>query len=133
MSDALTIHLLNRQDIPYTLSSSLYCHGTGAYMPEKPKPFRPYPAATLRRPRERRESACRRGYDRTWQRLAEAFLQVNPLCRACLDDGRGPVSATQVDHVIAFDGRNDVRRLDWSNLQALCHSCHSAKTARENR
>ncbi len=101
-------------------------------MPEKPKPFRPCPAAVQRRPRERRESACRRGYDRTWQRLAEAFLQVNPLCRACLDAGRA-TGATCVDHVRPITGKDDPTRLSWDALQALCASCHSAKTARENR
>lgn len=42
------------------------------------------------------------------------------------------VSGTHVDHVRPHRG-------DWSlfmdstNLQALCHSCHSRKTAREDR
>jgi 5-methylcytosine-specific restriction protein A len=36
--------------------------------------------------------------------------------------------ATQVDHVKAHHG-NEALRLDPANLQSLCQSCHSRKTA----
>ena len=43
-------------------------------------------------------------------------------------DGR-IVPATDVDHIVArADGGTD----DRSNLQPLCHACHSRKTVREN-
>lgn len=57
------------------------------------------------------------------------FLKRHPLCQDPdgVHGGR-PVPATDVDHIKARrDGGGD----DWSNLQALCHSCHSRKTARE--
>jgi 5-methylcytosine-specific restriction endonuclease McrA len=38
------------------------------------------------------------------------------------------VMATQVDHVKAHHG-NEALRLDPANLQSLCQSCHSRKTA----
>jgi len=97
-------------------------------MPDKPKTFNPRPHA---RPRERRQNACARGYDRKWQALRLAFLQANPLCAACWQAGR-VVAAEEVDHVTPFRGPHDPLRLDGSNLQALCKACHSAKTARED-
>lgn len=39
------------------------------------------------------------------------------------------VQATDVDHIVPREqGGSD----QWSNLQALCHSCHSKKTATED-
>ena len=50
------------------------------------------------------------------------FLRANPLCASC---GR---AASEVDHIKAKRiGGED----DDENLQALCKSCHSSKTARE--
>jgi 5-methylcytosine-specific restriction protein A len=61
-----------------------------------------------------------------WKKLRRAVLWARPLCEAC-----NLARSTQVDHVKAHKG-------DWalftaeSNLQALCHSCHSAKTVRRD-
>ncbi len=71
-----------------------------------------------------RESAARRGYDRTWQRLRLLVLRGEPLCRQC---GK---AASQVDHITPI--RKGGARLDPVNLQPLCHSCHSRKTASED-
>ncbi len=98
-------------------------------MPDKPKTFRM--VTRQARPREHRASASDRGYDRTWQKLARAFLDEHPLCVMCLDAGRS-VSATQVDHKIPITGKDDPSRLDPRALQALCDSCHSKKTCRED-
>lgn len=77
----------------------------------------------------RRGTAASRGYGGRWQRLRLMFLRANPLCAHCLEAGRVS-AATDVDHVLARrNGGTD----DWDNLQPLCHSCHSRKTARENR
>lgn len=74
----------------------------------------------------RRPSASKRGYDRAWQKLRAAFLLENPLCVKCSE--RDLVeAATDVDHIIAHRG-DDSLRLDASNLQSLCHSCHAKKT-----
>lgn len=75
---------------------------------------------------ERRGSAAGRGYDRRWQRVRQRYLVQHPLCVACLATGR-VVPATDVDHI---QPRRRGGSDDEHNLQALCHSCHSAKTAR---
>ncbi len=100
-------------------------------MPEKPKPFKPYPAAAQRRPRERRESACKRGYDRSWQKASKAYLDAHPLCAECESQGR-LTSATLVDHIIPHKGDMATFWME-GNWQGLCASCHNSKTARENR
>lgn len=61
-----------------------------------------------------------------WRRIRAVVLAREPLCRCCAAQGRVR-AATEVDHI---DG-DDANSAD-SNLQPLCRSCHSAKTAREN-
>lgn len=72
---------------------------------------------------DRRASASTRGYGRRWQRLRLMYLRHNPICEA-----RGcERPATDVDHKKPKrDGGTD----EVENLQALCHSHHSQKTAR---
>lgn len=75
-----------------------------------------------------RGSAARRGYGHRWRQIRFAFLRRNPLCAACLREGRS-VAAVDVDHVVPRSrGGTDAE----SNLAALCHRCHSSKTARED-
>ena len=59
-----------------------------------------------------------------WKRLRHIFLVRHPLCVEC-----GSV-AREVDHVIEHYGREHLF-WSWRNLQALCKSCHSKKTARK--
>lgn len=75
-----------------------------------------------------RPSAAVRGYDRTWQKLRLMHLRAYPLCVRCEESGM-TVPATEVDHIrpLAHGGTHDA-----DNLQSLCKSCHSRKTAREN-
>lgn len=76
-----------------------------------------------------RGTSTERGYGRLWRKLRLMFLSENPLCVECELDGL-VVAATDVDHIIPKrQGGTD----DWSNLQALCHSHHSQKTANEWR
>jgi len=83
----------------------------------------------------RRQSDARRGsgvwlYDRHWRKLRAWQLAEHPLCVECEHAGR-IVPATDVDHVIPH--RGDSQKFgDPENLQSLCHSCHSRKTARED-
>lgn len=58
-----------------------------------------------------------------WRRFRASVLRTRPLCEV---PGCGMVS-TQVDHVISR--RRGGADLDAANVQALCASCHSAKTA----
>jgi 5-methylcytosine-specific restriction enzyme A len=75
-----------------------------------------------------RGGASARGYDRQWRVLRDSYLGVHPFCEApgCFS------AATEVDHIVPI--RSDpARRLDPTNLQALCHSCHVAKTHADHR
>jgi 5-methylcytosine-specific restriction protein A len=77
-----------------------------------------------------RGTASQRGYGARWRRLRDAFLQSNPICMDPSHARAGQVvAATDVDHITpkAQGGRDE-----WSNLQALCHACHSRKTASQD-
>ncbi|MBS6156854.1 MAG: HNH endonuclease [Sutterella sp.] len=75
-------------------------------------------------------TAAQRGYGSKWQRLRAQFLKSHPLCEECKRQGR-LTKATDVDHIIPHHG--DPKLMwDQSNWQALCHECHSRKTAKEN-
>lgn len=78
-------------------------------------------AHPVQRPLDTRPSAARRGYDAHWRRIRANFLRFNPVCDHC---GR---KATEADHIksLATGGTHA-----WENLQPLCKSCHSRKTAR---
>lgn len=83
----------------------------------------------LRKPRmveydSTRGTSAARGYGYRWRQLRENFILDHPLCVECAALGL-TVAATDVDHIVAKrNGGTD----DESNLQALCHACHSAKT-----
>lgn len=79
---------------------------------------------------DQRESAARRGYDATWRKNRIMFLRAHPLCADIFRiHGDQVVTATDVDHILPrARGGSD----SWDNLQALCHSCHSRKTANED-
>lgn len=72
-----------------------------------------------------RPSSVKRGYGAAWKRLRLIVLRDSPLCIMCQRAGKYTAS-TEVDHI---DG--DVRNNSFGNLQTLCRSCHSSKTARE--
>lgn len=56
-------------------------------------------------------------------------LLAEPFCRECARRG-DRVRATDVDHILDHKG-DWAKFTDRSNLESLCHSCHSRKTARE--
>jgi len=76
-----------------------------------------------------RGSAAARGYDARWRKLRDMFLARHPLCADLFGyHQRDKVTelATDVDHVLPKRaGGAD----SYDNLQALCHRCHSRKTA----
>ena len=61
-----------------------------------------------------------------WRRLREQQLYDEPWCQDCDKE-----FATDVDHIVPIGDGGDPYAPD--NLQSLCHSCHSRKTAREGR
>ena len=61
--------------------------------------------------------------------LRPEHLIREPFCRECAKHGVRTY-ATDVDHIVDHKG-NWKLFTDPDNLQSLCHSCHSKKTARE--
>lgn len=114
-------------------------------MPLRPRIHNPFPKVVRThqaRELDQRETdrhaerfnAHQRGYTREWRKVSRAFLQANPICSGfdsrCEERGKR-TPATEVDHTIPHRGS---MRLFWdqSNWQALCHTCHCSKTARED-
>nr|DAE38180.1 MAG TPA: HNH endonuclease [Caudoviricetes sp.] len=64
-----------------------------------------------------------------WKTLRSEQLFLKPWCRECARRGIR-TRATDVDHIRDHKGDWAVFT-DASNLQSLCHRCHSRKTAAE--
>jgi 5-methylcytosine-specific restriction protein A len=91
-------------------------------MPRKAKQFFAKP---------QRPAAHKRGYDAHWIRLRTLYIKAHPDCEECLTALGKRVLARVVDHKIPFKGPTDPLRLSWSNLRALCDSCHTTKTNKD--
>lgn len=63
-----------------------------------------------------------------WRKLRLLKLSHTPFCQACEDMGTLTLANT-VDHVTAINSGGAPFPM-LSELNSLCHSCHSAKTAR---
>ncbi len=91
-------------------------------MPTKPLSLAQRLRAKRPREKDRRPTAAQRGYGKAWVKARTRYLRAHPLCVVC------ERAADTVDHIVAHKG-------DWSsfwdesNWQAMCASCHSAKTA----
>mgnify|MGYP003152916879 CR=1 FL=1 len=70
-----------------------------------------------------RGSAASRGYGSRWRRLRRMVLNRQPLCVRC------GAPATDVDHIMPRAAGGDD---SFENLQGMCKSCHSRKTASED-
>ena len=89
--------------------------------------------ADVLRHRKKNEQANRRRKKRKyptnstlWIRIRNFKRKKNPLCEYCEKKGL----VVQMDDVDHIDG--DDSNCSWENLQSLCKSCHSRKTAKEN-
>ena len=72
---------------------------------------------------EQRGNFRERGYTSAWDKLRKWYLQRNPLCVDCLEQGR-VTPGKLVHHIIPkADGGSDAE----DNLMALCHSCHNIR------
>jgi len=104
--------------VAYAAVGSAYCKAHGAVR------SREY------RSSEHKKEAARLYRTGQWQALRRQQLTLLPFCAECLKAGKYTL-ASEVDHVVPH--RNDPQLFfDPSNLQSLCHSCHSIKTARED-
>ena len=103
-------------------------------MPSRPPRFTLHTKPDRTKERDKRKGdRHQRGYGEDWTKLRNAFIQENPLCVECLKEGVTNPENIEIDHIEPISGVNDPRRLDWSNLQALCRSHHKRKTDREQR
>ena len=84
-------------------------------------------AAHRRQREQERGSAGARGYDYEWRKIRDAFLLNPPVCCDPYGRHRGRgIRAVHVDHKVPLSqGGTNAE----SNLQGLCTSCHSFKTA----
>jgi 5-methylcytosine-specific restriction endonuclease McrA len=65
---------------------------------------------------------------KVWRNLRHCFLLRYPTCNTCAKHNIVTI-ATDVHHVIKRESRPDLA-LEWSNLEALCKSCHSRETGK---
>ena len=86
------------------------------------------------------KNSAERGYWSDWRRLrgdgthgfvARWIAEHGPWCAICRKPLRGG-RQTHVDHIVPFDGVDDPKRLDETNLQLLCDGCNSEKAKRDN-
>jgi 5-methylcytosine-specific restriction enzyme A len=67
------------------------------------------------------------GYGSRWRRLRDERRRVHPICEDC-----GLAPSTEVHHLDhALPG--DATFYDWSNLRALCGSCHRRRSHERQR
>ena len=85
---------------------------------------------------QRQQSQSRRDnqhlhlYSTQWKKIRAMVSRDRPLCTECEKQGR-LVVATTCDHIIPHKG--DLTLFyDQDNLQGLCVSCHSRKTAADD-
>jgi 5-methylcytosine-specific restriction protein A len=68
-----------------------------------------------------------------WRKLRETYIKAHPVCEECLNKGR-VTPATSVHHKNSpFKNGNCNKSLflDYNNLEAVCHECHSEIHNRE--
>lgn len=69
-------------------------------------------------------------YGRRWQKVRLMVLHSNPLCVHCKQAGR-LTPASQVDHIRTIKDYPE-GQYEIENMRALCHSCHSRRTAKDH-
>lgn len=72
-------------------------------------------------------TAAERGYDYAWTQLSKRYRARHPLCEDCEESGSIPVREAEEVHHLTPIRDDPSKRLDWSNLRALCGACHDAR------
>ena len=92
-------------------------------MPWQPRQYQPRP-----RYREPHKHTTReRGYGYDWQLFRKQILSLCPLCADCEEQGLA-IPACELHHIIKIRQVPE-RRLDVTNVRALCGPCHDRRTA----
>lgn len=79
-----------------------------------------------------RDREAKRFYDSTpWRKLRAWKLATDPLCERCKASGQY-VAGSHVHHRVERSEAPDLA-LDETNLETLCHSCHSRHHASQER
>lgn len=68
-------------------------------------------------------------YGKHWRAIRSRYIKLHPLCEDCLEFGYTPIGKSEeVHHIkpLSKGGTNE-----YSNLRALCKSCHSRHTAED--
>jgi len=106
-------------------------------MPNLNKKTRPTNAVKSRAHKQYEVARAFKGMSRTnrsfytstaWRKIRAQVIGRDPLCVRCLDNNR-LVDTTTVDHIVPINRGG--ARLDLTNLQGLCSSCHNAKSAKD--
>ncbi len=64
-----------------------------------------------------------------WKSIRKKMLAEDPLCK---NHAKCKNFASEIDHIVSWRNNDDVDFYDVNNLQQLCKSCHSRKTATED-
>lgn len=75
-----------------------------------------------------RDPATQKRYGAAWRRIRASYASKHPLCEQCWKDGR-ITPMQEVHHIIPLS-RGGIH--DPDNLVALCKTCHSRITAKED-
>jgi len=83
------------------------------------------------RPKEHNRTSTTRNNDIYNSTIRARKFKANPICEECLT--YNVVSPTDIiDHVIEINDNPELAYC-YSNLRALCHSCHNTKTAKAKK
>jgi 5-methylcytosine-specific restriction endonuclease McrA len=74
------------------------------------------------KPKTNSKSGDERGYGRDWDQLSRRFRANHPLCMECEKAGRFTL-ARDVHHIVPIE-QDPTRRMDVTNLMAVCRACH---------
>ena len=80
---------------------------------------------------DRRLDASDKYNSKFWHELRQIQLSTHPLCASCLSDNIVK-SAEHIDHIFPWQ-HIGAQAFTHNIFQSLCGSCHSAKTALEQR